>query len=193
MSAGTRTALMALLAVIFVFGIHATPGQNEPVQPRTPMGPGSEWGNKVWLGQLPLDRMNTMAPPHLGGLSPPNQTAPQWPNLAGQEADAINVLKEKKADVVVLSKANAVLIVQLYRPDQNQWQEYRLAPLTMTSITCESCSGRLRFAFNDGVKQLEMDVEAPSVLRVFPDASTKQWRWDSFKLVVSSTPEGPQQ
>jgi hypothetical protein len=113
--------------------------------------------------------------------------------LAVLEAQAIDDLRNKKADVVVLSRASANLILQLYRPDQNQWQEYTLAALAMTSITCQACNGTLRFAFSDGARQLEMNVEVPSLLRVFPDQSGSQWRWDSFKLVFASTPADPLQ
>jgi hypothetical protein len=128
MSAGIRTASMALLAVAAVLFTQAAPAQEAPAQPRTPMGPGSGWKNKALPGEL--HSVPTMAPPHLGGVSPSNQVTP---NLAGQEADAINVLKEKKADVVVLSKANAsALTMQLYHPEQDRWQEYQLAPRTMT-------------------------------------------------------------
>jgi hypothetical protein len=132
----------------------------------------------------------TMAPPQLGGLGSTLRVGP-GPDLAAQEAKAIEELRGKKADVVVLSRANALLILQLYRPDQNQWQEYQLPPLAVTSIICQPCNGKLRFAFSDGTNQREMDVEVPSLLRVFPDTSTNQWRWDLFKLVLESVPEEP--
>jgi hypothetical protein len=133
-----------------------------------------------------------MAPPHFGGFGSTIRRGPA-PDLAAQEATAIDELRGKKADVVVLSRATAHLILQLYRPDQNQWQEYQLAPLKPTSISCQPCNGKLRFAFSDGANQRQMEVEVPSLLRVFPDAATNQWRWDSFKLVFASAPEEPSQ
>jgi hypothetical protein len=86
-----------------------------------------------------------MAPPHFGGFGSTIRRGPA-PDLAAQEATAIDELRGKKADVVVLSRATAHLILQLYRPDQNQWQEYQLAPLKPTSISCQPCNGKLRCA-----------------------------------------------
>ena len=44
------------------------------------------------------------------------------------------------------SRAGTELILQLYRPDQNQWQEFRVPPSTNTPITCASCDGKLTTA-----------------------------------------------
>jgi hypothetical protein len=196
----SRMSLGLISAGVLTLCAHAAPAQEMPAAPRTPMAPGSFWfkDGKAWIGMVPHTKEGmpymaapTMAPPHL--MAPQRRMDGPGPDLAALEANAIEMLRNKKADVVVLSKANTNLVLQLYRPDQNEWQEYNLVPLNLTPIICQPCNGTLRFAFSNGSRQAEMDVEVPSLLRVFPDASTNQWHWDYFKLVFASVPQEPSQ
>jgi hypothetical protein len=88
--------------------------------------------------------------------------------------------------VVVSSRANTELIVQLYRPDQTEWQEFRLPPATNTPISCSTCGGTLKLSFNDGAQDSVINVEAPAMVRIFPDATGKRWQWDVFKLQAAA-------
>lgn len=148
------------------------------------MSPGSA---KILMAPTDRDRVLWgMNPPHIAQpptvLSPPTQS----PDLSGLDAAAITLVAGGGADVVVSSRAGTELILQLYRPDQNQWQEFRVPPSTNTPITCASCDGKLKFSFNDGAQDSEINVEAPAMLRIFPDTTGKRWQWDVFKLQAAA-------
>ena len=132
-----------------------------------------------WSLPLGMAPSATMLPPQL--ISPPKP-----PDLSGLDTAAITLVSAGNADVVVSSRADKELILQLYRPDQNEWQEYRLAPLANTPIVCASCGGKLKLSFNDGVQDSEIDVEAPAMVRIFPDATAKRWQWDVFRLQAAA-------
>jgi hypothetical protein len=102
------------------------------------------------------------------------------------ETRAITDLSEGKSDVIVSSRAETSLILQLYRPDLKGWQEYQLAPLSNTTIVCDQCCDAFRFSFNDGVEQSEIVVEPPSLLRIYSDSGDKRWKWDVLKLQAAS-------
>lgn len=116
----------------------------------------------------------------------PLGTSANPPELSGLDTAAITLVAAGSAEVVVSSRADKELVLQLYRPDQNQWQEFRLAPAANTPIACASCGGKLKFSFNDGAQDSEIDVEAPAMLRIFPDATGKRWQWDVFKLQAAA-------
>ena len=44
----------------------------------------------------------------------------------------------------------------------------------------------MKFSFNDGAQDSEINVEAPAMLRIFPDATGKRWQWDVFKLQAAA-------
>jgi hypothetical protein len=149
--------------------------------PRVPMSPGSAVSDKILMAPADRDGFirdhsasfsygmapKPMAPPpYIWGAA-----QPQSPDLLPKDTEAINSLADGKADVVVSSRADTELVLQLFRPDQNQWQEYRLAPLSNTLISCPQCTGKLKFSFNDGVAQSNIDLKAPSFLRIYRDGN----------------------
>jgi hypothetical protein len=123
-----------------------------------------------------------MEPPAVAPLG----TSANPPELSGLDTAAITLVAAGSAEVVVSSRADKELVLQLYRPDQNQWQEFRLAPAANTPIACASCGGKLKLSFNDGEQDSEIDVEAPAMLRIFSDATGKRWQWDVFKLQAAA-------
>ncbi|MGK2922066.1 MAG: hypothetical protein ACSLE4_04655 [Methyloceanibacter sp.] len=110
----------------------------------------------------------------------------QSPDLMVLET-RVTDLSEGKSEVIVSSSAETSLILQLYRPDLEEWQEYQLAPLSNTGIACPQCGGKFKFSFNDGVEQSEIAVEPPSLLRIYPDSDDTRWKWDVLKLQATSS------
>ena len=111
---------------------------------RSPMSPGSA---KILMAPTDRDRVLWgTSPPHIA--QPPTVFSPptQSPDLSGLDAAAITLVAGGGADVVVSSRAGTELTLQLYRPNQNQWQEFRVPPSTNTPITCASCDGKLTTA-----------------------------------------------
>jgi hypothetical protein len=123
-----------------------------------------------------------MQVPAAPALAPPTNP----PDLSGLDTAAITLVASGNAEVVVSSRANTELIVQLYRPDQTEWQEFRLPPATNTPISCSTCGGKLKLSFNDGAQDSVINVEAPAMVRIFPDATGKRWQWDVFKLQAAA-------
>jgi hypothetical protein len=179
-------ATLMIAAAILLSCTSSICAQDPQTAPRTPMSPGSDY--KILMAPTDRDRAIWRLPSGLapGPMAPAMPPHAQPPDLLSSDTEAIGYLAEGKADVVVSSQAATELILQLYRPDQNQWQDYRLAPLANTLITCPPCAGKLKFSFNDGTQQTDIDVEAPSVLRIFRDSSGSRWRWDSFKLEAAA-------
>jgi hypothetical protein len=169
--------------------VGSTLAQEPQAAPRTPMSPGSKTFAPTMMPPADRDRA-------LWGMKPPQimeaPTAPVLgpsanpPELSGLDTAAITLVAAGSAEVVVSSRADKELILQLYRPDQNQWQEFRLPPATNTPIACATCGGKLKFSFNDGAQDSEIDVEAPAILRIFPDATGTRWQWDVFKLQAAA-------
>lgn len=167
--------------------------QEMQTAPRTPMSPGSTTFGKTMIPQRGQDSALWGSPLGVGAypqMAPPQILMPQKsPDLSGLDSAAIEMVSTGDADVVVSSRASTELILQLYRPDQNQWQEFRLAPASNTPIACVSCGGKLKFSFNDGAQNSEVDVEAPAMLRIFPDATGTRWQWDVLKLQSATRPQ----
>lgn len=170
---------------------HPSNAGDYPTAPRTPMAPGTG----VYSRDVGRDS---------GGLifvEPEGQSRTVWggelrrrpvvqaPDLISLEAAAISDLSNGNSDVVVSSRADVELILQLYRPDLSQWQEYELAPRSNLSISCAACDGKFKFSFNDGAEQSEIDIEAPSLLRIYPSSDGDRWEWDTFKLQAASKSE----
>lgn len=171
-------------------GVGTALAQEPQAAPRTPMSPGSKTYAPTMMPPADRDR-------DLWGMRPPQMMEPtpmapvlgpsaNPPELSGLDTAAITLVASGSAEVVVSSRADKELILQLYRPDQNQWQEFRLPPATNTPIACATCGGKLKFSFNDGAQDSEIDVEAPAMLRIFPDATGKRWQWDVFKLQAAA-------
>ena len=173
-------------------GVGAAFAQEPQTSPRTPMAPGSKTYAPTMMP--PADRERDlwgMNPPHMMQApgAPALSPATNAPELSGLDTAAITLVASGSAEVVVSSRANTELIVQLFRPDQNQWQEFRLPPAANTPISCATCGGRLKLSFNDGAQDSVIDVEAPAMVRIFPDATGKRWQWDVFKLqAVAKSP-----
>ena len=171
--------------------------QEPQAAPPTPMSPGSSTFGRSMVPEDARDRATwsvpfdfgarpQMAPPQMPVQSPYFTPPLKPPDFSGLDSAAITLVSAGSADVVVSSRADKELILQLYRPDQKQWQEYRLAPLANTPIACPSCGGKLKFSFNNGAQDSEIDVEAPAMLRIFPDATGQLWQWDVFKLQAAA-------
>jgi hypothetical protein len=187
----TRSLLaLATLMIFLMLGVHPLHAQQPQVSPRTPMGPGSpSFGETMlpmgaregaaWLGLRP----NTMYPQM---LPPQFRAAPPSSDQSALEAAAIQLVKSGSAELVVSSRADKELILQLYRPDLTQWQEVRLPPFANTQISCASCAGKLKLTFNNGAQDVDIDVAAPALLRIFPDAAGQVWQWDVFKLQAAA-------
>jgi hypothetical protein len=148
-------------SVALCSGVGTAFAQEPQTAPRTPMSPGS----KTYAP--------TMMPPGdrevlRWGMNPPHM----------MQAPAATVLSPPDNP--------PELIVQLFRPDQNEWQEFRLPPAANTPISCATCGGKLKLSFNDGAQDSEINVEAPAMVRIFPDATGKRWQWDVFKLQAAA-------
>jgi hypothetical protein len=190
MALTSRSATATIVSMVALLsGIGALLGQEPQAAPRTPMSPGSKTFAPTMMPPVDRDR-------DLWGMRPPQMMEPppvaplgisaNPPELSGLDTAAITLVAAGSAEVVVSSRADKELVLQLYRPDQNQWQEFRLAPAANTQIACASCGGKLKFSFNDGAQDSEIDVEAPAMLRIFPDATGKRWQWDVFKLQAAA-------
>lgn len=183
----SMSATVTIAAAIMLSSIGAIRAQEPQAAPRTPMSPGS-----ATYGMAPTDRDRAIWG-FSHGLSVP--MAPAMANhvqsldLLPSDTQAISTLAEGKADVVISSRADAELVVQLFRPDQNQWQEYRVAPLANTPISCSQCGGKLKFSFNDGTQQSDIDIQTPAVLRIFRDPAGTRWQWDAFRLEAAAKSE----
>jgi hypothetical protein len=176
-------------SVALCSGVGTAFAQEPQTAPRTPMSPGSKTYAPTMIppGDREVLRWG-MNPPHMMQapaatvLSPPDNP----PELSGLDTAAITLVASGNAEVVVSSRANTELIVQLFRPDQNEWQEFRLPPAANTPISCATCGGKLKLSFNDGAQDSEINVEAPAMVRIFPDATGKRWQWDVFKLQAAA-------
>jgi hypothetical protein len=186
----SRFATAALAVAMLSSSLGPGQAQEPQAAPRTPMSPGSSTFGKVMMAPTERDlRLWGMNPPQMMQApmaNPVLSASGNAPNLTGLDTTAISVVAAGSADVVVSSRANVELTLQLYRPDQSRWQEYRLAPLANTPIVCVACGGKLKFSFNDGAQDSEINVEAPAMLRIFPDASGKRWQWDLFRLQAAA-------
>ena len=141
-SHASTAVVVSLVATLS--GIGPLLAQEMQTAPRSPMSPGSA---KILMAPTDRDRVLWgTSPPHIAQpatvFSPPTQS----PDLSGLDAAAITLVAGGGADVVVSSRAGTELILQLYRPNQNQWQEFRVPPSTNTPITCASCDGKLTTA-----------------------------------------------
>lgn len=170
-------------------GVGTAFAQEPQAAPRTPMSPGSKTFAPTMMP--PADRDGAlwgMKPPQImeAPAAPVPGPSASPPELSGLDTAAITLIASGSAEVVVSSRANTELIVQLFRPDQNEWQEFRLPPAANTPIPCATCGGKLRLSFNDGAQDSVINVEAPAMVRIFPDATGKRWQWDVFKLQAAA-------
>ncbi len=189
--ANIRVALVSLAAaVLAITASHAALAEYYPTAPRTPMGPGTGIYDRDFAPESRTLMLPDSATRAMRGGELTYKQPAQPPDLASLETRAISDLSEGKSDVVVSSRADTTLILQLYRPDQGAWQEYRLAPLSNTAIACPDCSGKFTFAFNNGIEQSEIVLETPSLLRIYPSPSGDRWGWDILKLQAASTTSG---
>jgi hypothetical protein len=69
----------------------------------------------------------------------------QSPDLMVLETRAITDLSEGKSDVIVSSRAETSLILQLYRPDLEGWQEYQLGRYQTPRSSATSAAMRSGF------------------------------------------------
>jgi hypothetical protein len=186
----TRLGGACLTWIVALCSVVGTAFAQEPqAAPRTPMGPGSKTyaptmmppGEREDL-RWGMNPAHMMQPPAASVLSPPSNPT----DLSGLDTAAITLIAAGSAEVVVSSRSSTELIVQLFRPDQNDWQEFRLPPSANTPIPCATCGGKLKLSFNDGAQDSVINVEAPAMVRIFPDATGKRWQWDVFKLQAAA-------
>jgi len=179
-------AVVAIIASIGVFSAaSAACAQQRSTEPRIPMGPGSSPATGF-----------TMEGPSMGftmggGARDDYLRNRGWPrtpppDIDVLEAAAITTLSEGKADVVVLSRASAPLTLQLYRPELGNCEDLKLSPRGNTTVSCPPCGETIKFAFDDGEKPSIIEVERPSLLRIFPDPGGNHWQWDSFKVEATA-------
>jgi hypothetical protein len=186
----TETPLRAITALVLtmLMTVDAGVAQEAPTAPRIPMRPGSSFPLDTQMMQA-HDRERALS--DILGAQPaqPAIAPPALPNTLGPETldtAAMKLAAEGSADIVVSSHAQTDLVLQLYRPEQNQWQLLRLPPMANTPISCEACKGTLHFSFNDSVEDSQIALEAPAVLRIYADPRKARWRWESFKLQAVS-------
>ena len=120
-------------------------------------------------------------------FSPPTQS----PDLSGLDAAAITLAAGGGADVVISSRAGTELILQLYRPDQNQWQEFRVPPSTNTPITCASCDGKLTTARRT-LETLGLRGREPAPKPPVPNLVEEEFAIDLAGHVRSPPPKPPE-